>query len=1672
MISPMPFARVPPLYARDASCFANWMREGKPGSSIKSGFSDCNHLTHRIGLMSDKFFLARNDRDAWAAIRGYTYQVDRTLVSWLRLRPGEALELECGEDIDLLAPSVLAEGIDLQRTLEQVKCVDRRVTLRSPSTREALCSFADHIDENPSIALRFRFLTNALPGEESPAAPLLFVPGIQLWEDIRQGRIGSEKRRGATESIGSFLQLLDPPRPAAADSWKRVLASTREVDRFSAMISNFEWATGAAGPNEITDEAEQLLLESGHTYTRGDAKARHDQLFVFVMRMLARPRTEARRRLDVHTLESCLASGSITVSERELLNQIKDLQGIMAERLTRVDASVAEVRDMTRDIYAVLRSERTPDVSLKPVVSTPAIRECFRVASSGLLSWPQETRGQWLNRPELNVLENTILTKPQSCTLLLGAPGTGKSAVLARLGVQLEKTGTLLLALKTDQLPQNIERIGDLDAFLELKIPLVETIFELARRERLVLLIDQLDALASLMDQRTNRLHVVLQLVQRLKSTPNVHLVISCRQFDFQYDSRLVSLEAEAVHLADPPFEHVRAFLLEAGVNTATWPAEMCEMLRNPQHLNIFLNNFAGASQLFDSYQSMLEATFKKRVVDAGTKFTAVACEKIASQMSETEELWIGRSAFDEQYPKEIDRLVACGILQERGRIIGFRHQTLFDFVRSRAFCTGISSLSAHLLARQDAVFVRPTAWASLHALRASSFQRYRAEMEILWGQPTLRRHLRLLLISFLGQVTDPDLHEVQWLMTALDDPVLRGKVLAAVVGNRSWFVRLQSRLPALMTEPDSLTQWQVSTLLRAALEFDRPSVLRLISRYWSSRESDLLVLQTFHDFSGWDEQTTAMMETILRRQDVAQYLVVHMAQSAAKKQAGYGARLVVAALENAVESGIERVKATALPVFQDGEGSEVTLSRYVEASKRLEPVTRLIDMHDWHGLEEIATAEPCAFAAGVFPLVLRIGSVLSWPENPRIVQYESSTEVEFDGEIGGRHSHILQALKLALQCWGKDDADGFLQFADQFTPSALLLAHRLLAYGFERAADVRADAVLAYLVADARRLSLGGYKDHHHETRLLIAAVSDQLPSSALKVLEASVAAFDMYKNLPDDDAQTRWYRRRWNRERRLRLLRAFSSDKLSPDARKQREEEEIALPDTRDHDSRFEGGIIGSPVSSEQMGKAADEDILNLFSELRDETGTSHPRLFLRGGSHQASQAFAAFAKEHPARAIAIIEQLEPGTQELPAARAIDSLAQCPDVNPSVVVDLIRRLSDRGFSSNEFRDWSGWALQKLAGKCNGLPDVICEMLESWIRPASGDEGDEDDTEIDLTKQPYSILWGHRGGGVLPHGNYPVLLALEWGYRARPAPDIDRWLDMLCRHLTTTEHLAIWRGLIEDLAVLGAASDRNRALKFLRNLFTLFPGVLACDRGIFFLAWAIRWLPADFLEQCLRIVENSCWPRKEQGIGEIAMLRAVLDQTDEYCRTVVERSLAVRTNGHASDLRRVGIAFAAVNLWAEPEYRKRSHEILMRLAIAADGYLTAAIMDVFRVVHRLPPDERTRELLSVIAVNPDFIRRGGPSFLTDQVKELLADGFDPQLIAKVTQTLLAAVGPAVGNLQTAWARDAPDLIEIAITLQRISQTRGVGLDLFEQLMDLGAYEASQVLRELDRRPV
>jgi Mrp family chromosome partitioning ATPase len=121
----------------------------------------------------------------------------------------------------------------------------------------------------------------------------------------------------------------------------------------------------------------------------------------------------------------------------------------------------------------------------------------LKKASTDLLSWPKTLPdGQWLERPEFSVLKEKVEGTDRSASVLLGAPGSGKSALLAALAHHYVDLGWPVLAIKADALDPDIANEADLQARLGLSAPPSEVIKRIARVRPVLFVIDQLDALA------------------------------------------------------------------------------------------------------------------------------------------------------------------------------------------------------------------------------------------------------------------------------------------------------------------------------------------------------------------------------------------------------------------------------------------------------------------------------------------------------------------------------------------------------------------------------------------------------------------------------------------------------------------------------------------------------------------------------------------------------------------------------------------------------------------------------------------------------------------------------------------------------------------------------------------------------------------------------------------------------------------------------------------------------------------------------------------------------------------------------------------------------------------------------------------------------------------------
>ena len=443
--------------------------------------------------------------------------------------------------------------------------------------------------------------------------------------------------------------------------------------------------------------------------------------------------------------------------------------------------------------------------------SVDAARTQLEAASQDVLNWPKNLPGgEEIERPERDALEARIKESTRSTTAVLGKPGSGKSALLSTLAHRYVGRGWPVLAIKGDALDAHVATEGDLQEHLGIDARPSALLEQLAESAPVLLIIDQLDALAGYIDLRTARLNILLNLVRRLGRVENVHIVISSRTFEFEHESRLRAVQAESVALELPPWSEVLKVLESCGVQAAGWPADAQEVMRSPQALAIYLTlKGRHSSEPFTSYQSMLDRLWNERVLaqDEDGRRSRLATE-IADRMADGESQRLATARFDDR-ARDIDALESAGILTRGDRTLGFTHQTLFDYALARNFAREPRRLSGYVLERQESLFLRPKLWAALTYLREAEPDAYHRELEAIWHAPALRRHLRHLLIEFIGQQTDPTDREEVLMVEALRLPGERGRASGVRNDSPGWIRPLHRAFIALRAI------WHTAALVR-----------------------------------------------------------------------------------------------------------------------------------------------------------------------------------------------------------------------------------------------------------------------------------------------------------------------------------------------------------------------------------------------------------------------------------------------------------------------------------------------------------------------------------------------------------------------------------------------------------------------------------------------------------------------------------------------------------------------------------------------------------------------------------------------------------------------------------------------------------------------------------------
>jgi hypothetical protein len=308
-----------------------------------------------------KPFAPRPGRDASPTICGFVYQVDLTILRWLDLRAGQCLELESGEDIDLIADALNAGPFPINRVLEQVKHRGENVTLRSESVLEVIANAIEHRKENLGHELVIRFSTNAGIGREQglPAGAPAGMGLLALWEKLRKGEDAGIPHAQGLGLLKTFITGLQKPKDFNEKAWRRLQGhfDTADEGALDDLLRHIEWATGNVPAARMQHEVETRLLVLGKATDAAQATQQYERLFLDVFKLLCQ---SGRKVLFPKDLAHQLSLPTLSAMDHALLLQVQEWRRLVEVRLASVEQRVDTLGETLADLSAGYPKAQAP----------------------------------------------------------------------------------------------------------------------------------------------------------------------------------------------------------------------------------------------------------------------------------------------------------------------------------------------------------------------------------------------------------------------------------------------------------------------------------------------------------------------------------------------------------------------------------------------------------------------------------------------------------------------------------------------------------------------------------------------------------------------------------------------------------------------------------------------------------------------------------------------------------------------------------------------------------------------------------------------------------------------------------------------------------------------------------------------------------------------------------------------------------------------------------------------------------------------------------------------------------------------------------------------------------------------------------------------------------------
>lgn len=919
--------------------------------------------------------------------------------------------------------------------------------------------------------------------------------------------------------------------------------------------------------------------------------------------------------------------------------------------------------------------------------------------------------GTLISRPEAAAVEEAL--GGERVVFVHGRAGSGKSDVLLEVCERLAAKGAPHLALRLDrqdpaataqQLGEGLGLPGSPAALLTQICPP-----EVAG----YLVIDQLDALSTTSGRNPRFFEAVAETIDLALSRPENRVVLACRSFDAENDSRLRRLAStgEGKDLAE-----VEVGLLATGVVSETLArleidsgeldAQVQELLRVPIHLSL-LAEIAASGRLrgarLRNLNDLHEAYWGAKMAEVdetldGQSHWAQVLDALVDEMSADQALAAPAAILD-AWARDREAMVSAGVLVEDEGRIAFFHETFFDYAFARRFI-GRGHRLEELLGIDQFLFRRAQVRQVLEYSRRSAPPLYRRDLAFLLGDDSVRFHLKDLVVAWLAGIEAPSEEEWRLLEPALSEPEhpLHARAWTTVCAP-AWFAFLDSsgKLERWLEEDETRER---ALLSLAGVANEQPARVEALVRPYLDLSED------------WRRRIAGLLSRVNfeSRELVDLQLALIGSGSAGGGEFWWGVHGLEETHPDWVCELLGAYLADRLRAAEDA-----GVANPFERSAGIIPGNLHIDEQ----IRGAAKGAPGAFAEYVWPVLVEM-------VDRAVSQHQGREEdllrddVWVHRHFGDAHDfddHLLIAAEEAMAELARQDPGRFEMLLEESSENEMEVVAYLLFKGLGGNPAVFADRAVDFLLSDRRRLLVGYSDGQNWATRKLLEAITPGASEEALARLE--VALFDHYTGW---ERSKEGYRQRGFSQ--FTLLGGIEESRRSTAVKKRFAEWQRKFNlDDGPPPFGIQGGTVGPPIAPSSAERMSDENWLAAIEAYPDDE-FSNRRDFLKGGAVQLATVLESEAKENPLRFAELAEKIPDEANVAYFDAILRGVGESEaDVPIAVAGDLVRRC--HGLPDRPCGRWISYPLRRAAE--GGIPAELLEIV-GWYAihgdPESAVEG------------------------------------------------------------------------------------------------------------------------------------------------------------------------------------------------------------------------------------------------------------------------------------------------------------------------------------------------------------